>query len=467
MLNFRQVRGILLIGICSIATSTAMAEDAGLTLSESERKLAGDMNFDTRVLEIVKERTGTTFTRIDINSMDSLAASRIFLHQLSESEKTKWIVKLEQIKATYPELKNVLDQEIERTKNLSEPQILKQPETEFQKRRTEILNEYQPYIRQEFESMRSKLPPGASVMWNMNFPHFKDNDELLANLKKQFDGVVLQEKYKPEPGLKFNLPYDMKRASEEISLQIKLEGADDGMANMPSSAFYGSLPSRINIELNEKLNPLGYTVYGTDAVRNEAHFYDLEEAKTWLASFENQLIYSEITKSPSFTFEHDFDPEAPQILNQSNHFGLAPFSTITKVSKGKWKITTSPSYTVHTILFQAILSKTDKGAKTKFNPIVSAGTSGCNYAVSNEMIIEKLQKWDKLYKVKLLNAKHDSLTISFEKLPEDLSHLCTEMWLFCPDLLEIDPGDYEQKAAVMKDFARKLKEKKEVSFWWD
>ncbi len=467
MFIFRPVRGIFLIGIFSIATNAAMAEDVGLTLSESERKLAGDINFDTRVLEIVKERTGTTFTRIDINSMANQSVSRMLSNQLSEPEKAKWVAKLEQIKIDFPELKDVLDKQIEITKNDLSQKALSQPETEFQKRRVEILNEYQPYMRQEFEKMRSKLPPGASVMWNMNFPQFKTNEELLSNLKKQFDGVVLEDKYKPEPGLRFCLPYDMTRANEEISLQLKLEGAKDGMASVPSSAFYGSLPSRICEELNKKLDPLGYTVYGADSIRKEAHFYDLDEAKKWLASFDNKLIYSEITKSPPFTFEHDFDPDSPHDLNPSNHFGLAPFSSIAKVSKGKWKITTSPSYMAYTILFQAILSKKSRDSKSKFNAIVNAGTSGCNYAVSNEMIIEKLQKWDKLYKVKLHNAKHDSFTISFEELPDDLSHLCTEMWLFCPDLLEIDHGDFEQKAAVVRDFARQLKETKEVSFWWD
>ncbi len=454
-----------LVWITSGFFDVVRAEVGGLLLSEDEKKLALDIKFDVSALEIVKAETGTAFEKIDINSMDSLSGNMIVLNQLSESLKQKWILKLEQIKNEYPELGASVDSLIEHTRKEACTPIGSQSLSESQKKRLEILNEYQPYIRQEFEKIRHKLPHGASVMWNADLPHLKNNDELLATLKKQFDGVVLEEKFKPEFGLKISLPFDSSMVAQEIALQKKLDGSESKFAQMPSSAFYGSTPTEICTKLNSKLNPLGYTVYGGNSVKRDAQFYDLTEAKNWLKSFDNKLIYSEITESPPFTFEYDFDPQAPQAPFQQ--FNLAPFSSITKVSKGKWKVTTSKSFTVHTILFQAVLSKTGKDANSKFNPIVSAGTSGCNYAVSNEMIIERLQKWDKLYGVKLRDAKNDSFSIEFEKLPEDLSHLCTEMWLFCPDLLDLYADDFEQKASVMKDFARKLKETKTVSFWWD
>lgn len=453
------------IFFCNGIFDAVMAEVSGLTLSDDEKKLAAEINFDTKALYVVKDKTGTGFVKIDINSINNDATGRVIINQLSIPQKKKWIERLEQIKTGYPELNAAIDAEIERTKTSFSPGILNSTQTQEQIRRQEILKEYEPYIRQEFEKVRSKLPAGASVMWNTAMPHLKDNDELLAAMKKQFEGVVLEDKYKSQPGLRFNLPFNSGQVSEEKSLQLRLEGSKSGMTQMPSSAFLGNMPKGICEELNTELNPLGYTVYSGDSIIKEASFYDLDEAKSWLKSFDNKLMYSEITESPPFTFERDFDPKAAK--SSMEQFTLPPFSTVSKVSNGKWKITTSTSYTVHTILYNATLVKSDKDPKSKFNTLIGAGTSGCNYAVSNEMIIEKLQKWDELYGIQLHEAKFDSFTISFDKLPDDLSHLCTEMWLFCPDLCEIDHGDYEQKAAIMKDFARKFKDSKKVSFWWD
>jgi hypothetical protein len=152
-----------------------------------------------------------------------------------------------------------------------------------------------------------------------------------------------------------------------------------------------------------------------------------------------------------------------------------------KVGPTKWRSSTrGERFSVDTVLITAVLCKLDKSdassaklgeaAEAKFQSIISEGTSGPNYSVDLDMVLEHLKKWDRLYGIKVLKASRDSMEIEFTKLPDDLGDLCTEMWLFCPDLLEMDletERSYVHSSAQMRQFARRLRATRRVSFWWD
>ena len=92
-------------------------------------------------------------------------------------------------------------------------------------------------------------------------------------------------------------------------------------------------------------------------------------------------------------------------------------------------------------------------------------TNGLNYGIDNEGVIEKLKYWDKKYGVTVIEATFEGMKISFRTLPDDLSELCTEFFLFCPDLEMSD--DEHSNAARMREMADGLRKTKVMSFWWD
>lgn len=59
----------------------------------------------------------------------------------------------------------------------------------------------------------------------------------------------------------------------------------------------------------------------------------------------------------------------------------------------------------------------------------------------------------------------DSFTILFDRLPDDLSPLCSEFFAFCGCLVK--RGDEQECALQMKKMADNLRSSKRMTFWWD
>lgn len=463
-----------------------------MPLTSEEKALAAEIGFDEKVLEIIKNCTQSSFKKIDMNSMGEVSGGQEYVsNNDSEEFKNEQIANLEKIAAKYPELKDCVSKDIQLIKNPPEipfPFGKKNSEQAKQfEEKNEILKRYQPYLRQQLDELKSQLPAGMRGNMMIAPPQAANNEELLAMLKKEFDGKPLADKYKPVDGLLFNIPVDRNRCFQSEFFQGKAqlqfvdaqgkkkdilgsEERDDGMHIFHTPNISMDSTDKIREELNKKLHSLGYTVYGAPSIKRSAHFVILSEAENFAKSITNPMTNVEIVKSHPFSSVSEYDPGKVGVSSDPASGGLhiPPMATVEKVSANQWKITTSPSYTVQTILLQATVGKDKKGdSASNFNALVAAETSGPNYGVDTNMVIEKVKKWDKLYGVQLLNAEADRFSISFAKLPDDLSHLCTEMWLFCPDLIDIHSGHYERKAIMMRDFANKLKDSKKVSFWWD
>ncbi|MBK7836742.1 MAG: DUF4253 domain-containing protein [Candidatus Obscuribacter sp.] len=108
--------------------------------------------------------------------------------------------------------------------------------------------------------------------------------------------------------------------------------------------------------------------------------------------------------------------------------------------------------------------KAPKGS-TGFELVKAAGTNGINSSIDNDDVIAKLKYWDSKYGVTVLEANGDSLKIRFKNLPDDLSELCSEIFFFCSEM-ELSE-DENRNAATMRSMARRLRETKTQSFWWD
>ncbi len=89
-------------------------------------------------------------------------------------------------------------------------------------------------------------------------------------------------------------------------------------------------------------------------------------------------------------------------------------------------------------------------------------TNGDNYDISNEMVISKLKEWHHRYPFTIIGADFDWVEASFQGIPDgkELRSFATEMYKFCPDIVE-------QEAGSINGLMEELKESKKLFLWWD
>ena len=96
----------------------------------------------------------------------------------------------------------------------------------------------------------------------------------------------------------------------------------------------------------------------------------------------------------------------------------------------------------------------------KFDILRTSLSDGTNYDITNEIIIEKFQAWDKQYNIDIWQAETDTIQLTLKKLPEDLKALSLEIYEFCPDIVDQGSGD-------INDIVEYLTEEKAIFLWWD
>ncbi len=143
---------------------------------------------------------------------------------------------------------------------------------------------------------------------------------------------------------------------------------------------------------------------------------------------------------------------------------LEPGSTVKRTGDRRWLINRPARYTARALTRIATVMKIPKNT-VGFEMVRAQGTNGLNYSISNEMVVDKLKYWDEKYGVTVLEASGDTMKIRFKNLPDDLSELCSEIFLFCPEI-ELS-ADENANAAIMRVLARSIRATNETSFWWD
>lgn len=98
--------------------------------------------------------------------------------------------------------------------------------------------------------------------------------------------------------------------------------------------------------------------------------------------------------------------------------------------------------------------------KDQFELVKFAQTSGPNYNVTTEQVVEKLRKWNAVNPFIIRIADEDRIEADFMEMPKDLESLAKEMYEFCPDVIEQGAGSEEELINYFKS---------EQSFWlwWD
>ncbi|WKW45496.1 DUF4253 domain-containing protein [Myroides sp. JBRI-B21084] len=99
-------------------------------------------------------------------------------------------------------------------------------------------------------------------------------------------------------------------------------------------------------------------------------------------------------------------------------------------------------------------------SENKYEPLYFEGTNAVNYDMNTPQLIEKLKVWDKLYGIELNGVGFDYLSGDFKKLPDDLRSFSTEMYDFCPDIVDQGVGDLDKLIEALKD-------SKSFFLWWD
>lgn len=135
--------------------------------------------------------------------------------------------------------------------------------------------------------------------------------------------------------------------------------------------------------------------------------------------------------------------------------------------------------------------------KTDSDPFAivrDAGTSAPNFELDNEAIVERLAQWQSQCKFTIIGAKHDTVEIEFQSLPQDMDAFVRDLYEFCPDLVdqgtgcvhemievmeeageELDPEmadliegvDFDDENYGLEILKRELKKKNGVTLWWD
>ena len=94
--------------------------------------------------------------------------------------------------------------------------------------------------------------------------------------------------------------------------------------------------------------------------------------------------------------------------------------------------------------------------KDQFELVRFAYTSGVNYNVTNEDVINKLRKWNTESPFTIVVADEDRIEADFIELPKDLNAFAKDIYEFCPDVIDQGAGSEEE---LIKFF------QSEKSFW--
>lgn len=447
-------------------------------LSNEDKNLAQKVGYDPKALEIVKRFTQSRFEEFTVNSSGEPyglnSGPYDFESQSLESlytveEKVDW---LNDLAKKVPELSTLVLKEIEilKVEDSKGMQEARSATTEHNKKIQAVLQQFMPYFEQAKEEYLDNHPElrgqslGIAQIRHRTDTKNKSPEELRAELETQFKDKVLADRFKPKTVLSFYLP------TKEYSFSIGQEVEYTRKNAISSSKTTHELIS----EIQKELRPLGFHVMSLRSLKRTSLFRTLDEAKHFVDTLPIPQTQVSITKKPEFRTDYPID-----LLKSAGSLMVPPLSVVERINKSTIRATVPSTYSVSQEVTLGILAKAITGSNSKpskesntatsldkFDLVRSAGTSGPNYSVDTRMVIEKLKHWDSLYGVEIQEAKHDTVRLTLDKLPNDLSELCTEIWLLCPDAVELS-SDYLRNASAMRSFAQRLRETKQITLWWD
>lgn len=474
-----------------------VSKSKNMALTEHEKQIAKELGFEESVLLLLKERLNPEMGIVKSGGLEM--EDRSFLkedYNQPAQMLEKDLKNYHDIAAKYPELKKLVDFQLPKVNRDSQEQIRAQAEAreasklgpekyERLKKFRIAVEPFQALIAQERLDTHGR-PKGGMVYVHSEPTEYLNSDqalsEAIAQLHTKYDGKSLRPENKAK-----------------LMLGLKYKGVGDSLYE----------PDRRMANLRSELEKLGYRIADERGVSaRRVHFETKAEAEKYLHDagtnidsfsldhqkksqykaiypfdFSKDFSSFEDTKTivlqSSFGIESEgsstaamvkliMDPAAKWTEGRLGDAGLAlrllPGSTVTKLGERHWLIDMPERYIVSPKLRVSTVFKTTK-ASSGFDMVRAQGTNGINSGIDNEGVIEKLKYWDKKYGVTVIEATFEGMKISFKNLPDDLSELCTEFFLFCPEIELSD--DEHSNAARMRQMADNLRKTKVRSFWWD
>ncbi len=449
-----------------------VSKSKNMALTDHEKQIAKELGFEESVLLLIKdglEWEDKSFLKEDYNQPVLML--------------DKDVKSYNDIGSKYPELKELVDSALNRGNKYSleqmeakaeakEAERLGREKFDRQKKYRLAAEPFQSLIEQELQDTYGK-PKGGVAYRPITPMTYLDSDKALETLRPENRAKSqLALKYRGVGGslyapdarmeslraeltkLGYRITDERDISDRRVQFETKAEAEkylqDAGM-NVDSLSLDHQKKSQY-----KALYPIDYA----------KDFLDLESTKTIVAQ-SSHGIDTGSDSSPQMVKLIMNSPESWTggfLADAGFSLRLLPGSTVTKVGDRQWLIEQPERFTASPKIRVSTVFKTPK-ASSGFDMVKAQGTSGINYGIDNDHVIEKLKYWDKKYGVTVIEATFEGMKISFKKLPDDLSELCTEFFLFCPEI-ELS-NDEHRNAAVMREIADRLRKTKVMNFWWD
>ena len=208
----------------------------------------------------------------------------------------------------------------------------------------------------------------------------------------------------------------------------------------------------------------GYEVVDTFARPLHREFLSREQLQAYLDSIDQSDKIISSKKKDKCVQTIVLGPDNPH-FRQYPIKQLRQFSTIDHYQENRMRFETPEYWSIDLRIINILIVKKNRKSQGLTELLSSAGTQGFNYRVTNQMVLNKAKAWHSAYGIKVLDASMDSFTILFDRLPDDLSPLCSEFFAFCGCLVQ--RGDEQECALQMKKMAENLRSSKRMTFWWD
>jgi hypothetical protein len=480
---------------CLEVFASSLEGGAKVSLSDKEKSIARELNYDESVLLLIKETLNPEMGIIKSGGMEE--QNHAFLqanHNQPIQMLEKDIRNYHEISRKFPELKAVVDDELPH----DIPDYISNEVAKREREERERLGDAK--YERKLKYYAARAPFEALILQELSEEHptqkgrhfyrriesesiFDSDDALqfaIQELQKKYEGKVLKEanQTKSMLALKFkgvgDHLFDADRRT--ATLQKKLEALGYRISEQNSQfeerkqfetreealrflRDYG-IHEQSLLALTEQKQSVRQAIYPIDYQKD---LDNIEDAKTIVVQ-SSTFLDRDSDCIPDMIKAIKTLPSEKQLDAFGRQFRLSPGATVTKVGDRRWMIDTPTRFTATASLRTATVFKLSN-QKDSFELVRTTGTNGLNYDLTNEDIIAKLQYWDKKYGVIVTEARPDSVEIRFKDLPEDLSELYTEFFLFCPDI-EMSENEH-WNAARMRELAGKLRKTKKMSFWWD
>ena len=468
------------------------------SLTAAEKEIARKLNFDESVLLLIKKRLRPEMSIVKMGGLepsdDVLSAAN---QQYGPAPLlAKDIENYRNIAKTYPELAKLVDSELEHYKpktmeSFTSKQFVEKlkPTEQRQLKLTRAVQEIMPLLRQDAQD---KGIPGHTVGFltiggvgqRQGFATDAEVDEAIAKLRAGVAGKTLRPENKAKSLLRLQFRGTALTAftadNRVVQLQTELEPlgyriSEESQGIKTSRQFERKADAEaFLVEAGTRLDGLALTEQKPDSY--EAIYPIVDADRQNIESL--RIIVHQGTPFISSNDKEYIEKMAQLTLNAPKRSAresavfqalmpdirIMPGSVIKKIGDRRWRIDVPARFTATSDIKLATVTKVDKNS-IGLELLENNHTSAPNYSISTAMIFEKVKYWNAKYGAQVMDAGRDRFTLKFKSLPDDLSELCTELFMFCPEI-ELS-GDENNNAASMRVMAKRLRNDKTFAFWWD